>query len=332
MGLEDVATNALFFILSHSTSARSAFSDFLGDDGIPLPIAKVEPWAADAHGAVPDMVCRDENDNQVAFIEAKFWAPLTHHQPVTYWKALPCDRPAVLLFLVPDDRIAPSSLWDKLVDRLRDAGHELRFADRRESLLTAPSKVCQRRLMLTSWQLLLDRMAQRTKEDGDTQACFEIAELQGLADDAIAGDNPRRPDNLKLLIADAVKRVEQSGWANTDGLSAGGGFDYYARYLRLAGASAGLRIDYGAVKQTPDKLLWLWFYRDLYASISVEVVGSTLGKLEETELEWRSGELYLPIILPVAADRDAILNSIVSELERIAQRIDPNGPTYREAC
>ena len=81
--LEDVATDTLSFILSRSKSARDALSEFLGDEHGPLSIAKVEPWLADEHGAVPDMVCLDENANRVAFIEAKFWAPLTHHQPVT---------------------------------------------------------------------------------------------------------------------------------------------------------------------------------------------------------------------------------------------------------
>ena len=57
IGLEDVATDALFFILSHSASAKLALSDFLGSEGDPLPIAKAQPWAADAHGAVPDLAC-----------------------------------------------------------------------------------------------------------------------------------------------------------------------------------------------------------------------------------------------------------------------------------
>ena len=82
-------------------------------------------------------------------------------------------------------------------------------ADRRESLLTASAKIGQQRLILTSWDLLLDRMAQKAKDDGDNQACFEIAELQGLATDVTAAENPRRDENLKKLIADAVKRVEQ---------------------------------------------------------------------------------------------------------------------------
>ena len=138
VGREDVATDALSFILSRSNSAKRALSELLGDDRGPLQVAAARPWGADALGAIPDLACFDEDDNLVALIESKFWAPLTHHQPVTYWERLPVDRPAVLLFLAPDYRIDSGSLWDSLTDRLHSAGHELGPADRRESLLTAP--------------------------------------------------------------------------------------------------------------------------------------------------------------------------------------------------
>ncbi len=284
--IEDVATNALSFILSRWDSARRVLSELLGDGCSPLPIAKAEPWRPNAHGAVPDLACLDGDDNLVALIESKFWAELTYHQPVTYWEGLPNNRPTVLLFLAPDYRVEESSLWDELVGRLSRKGHELGPVDRRKSLVTAPAKVGQRRLMLTSWELLLDWMAQRAKKDGDTQACFEIAELRGLADSAIAGEKPTRDENLKGLIADAVKRLKQSGWANTDGLQTGEGHDYYARYLSLAGASAGLRIDYKAKKRM-DKPLWAWFYRESATGVSVEAVRSSLGSLAE-DLDWLS--------------------------------------------
>ena len=172
IGLEDVATDALFFILSHSSFAKEALSEFLGDEHGPLPIAKAQPWSTDAHGAIPDLACYDEDGNLVVLIESKFWAPLTHHQPVTYWQGLPTHNRAVLLFIAPDYRVDQGTLWDELEVRLRDAGHELSPADRDNGLIAAPAKDGQRRLMLTTWQLLLDRMAQRAKEDGDTKACF----------------------------------------------------------------------------------------------------------------------------------------------------------------
>ena len=81
--------------------------------------------AAIEHGAIPDLACLDEHDNVVAFIESKFWATLTDHQPVTYWHALSAAKPSVLLFLAPHRRIESGSLWDQLVDRLRKADVEL---------------------------------------------------------------------------------------------------------------------------------------------------------------------------------------------------------------
>ena len=337
-GLEDAATDALRFILSRSASARQALSEFLADDGRPLPITKVETWAEVAHGAVPDLVCRDDADTVVAFIESKFWASLTHHQPVTYWRELPDDRSSVLLFLAPKYRVDEGWLWDELVNRLQEAGHELGPADRQESLVTASANVGNRRLMLTSWESLLERMADKSKEGGDDQACFEIAELQGLAADAVEVDNPRHDDNLKSLIADAVKRLEQSGWGNTDGLGVGAGyiwhrskkFVYFGRYLRLAGASAWFGIDYTAAKQI-DKPLWLSFYDGGSASVGLEAVRDRLGKLTEPGLEWRSEEACVSIDLPSGADHEAILEAMVTQVTSIAMRIDPKGPTYREA-
>ena len=331
IGLEDVATDALFFILSHSAPARQALSDLLGYEGDPLPIAKARPWAADAHGAVPDLACLDDDDNLVALIESKFWAPLTRNQPVTYWEGLPVDRPSVLLFLAPEPRVDQGGLWDELVERLRNACHELEPAKRKGSLITAPAKAGQRRLMLTTWRLLLDRMAQSAKDDGDARACFEITELQGLAASVIAGDNPQRDENLKRLIADAVNRVERSGWANTAGLTVGVGYNYYARFLRLAGANAWLGIDYEAVKQMPDKPLWLSFYGGSNADVDLDTVRGVLGGLAEPDAEWRRGQARVPITLPEGADHEATLDAIVAELERVAHRIDPKGPTYGES-
>ena len=330
IGLEDVATDALFFILSHSAPARQALSDLLGYEGDPLPIAKAQPWAADAHGAVPDLACLDNDDNLVALIESKFWAPLTRNQPVTYWEGLPDDRPSVLLFLAPEPRVDQGGLWDELVERLRNECHELEPAKRKGSLITAPAKAGQRRLMLTTWQLLLDRIAQRVKDDDDTQACFEIEELQGLAASVIAGDNPQRDENLKRLIADAVRRLERSGWANTDGLSVGVGYNYYARFLRLAGANAWLGIDYEAVKHMPDKPLWLSFYGGSNADVDLDMVRRALGDLAKLDGELRGGQVRVPITLPEGADHDATLDAIATELERIAHLIHPNGPTYNE--
>ena len=336
-GREDAATEALCFIVSRSDSARAALAEFLGLHGDPLPIASFSTQFL-VHGAYPDMVCHDEHGTRVAFIESKFWASLTHNQPVTYWDELADGRPGVLLFLAPAARVARTdrdSLWGELLERLRHAGHELGPADRREpeKLITAPSKDGQHRLMLTSWDVLLDRLTQRTVKDADFKACFEVAELRGLARDAIKNDDPIRDANLKQLIADAVTHLAGSGWANTEGLAVGGleGV-HWVRYFRLAGASAGLRIDYKAVKQV-GKPLWLWFWgdRDSLRLVEMDNVRERLGGLAEPGLEWLrpDTDICVSIELPASADREATLHAIVAEVERIAKIIRPDGPPYR---
>ena len=147
------------------------------------------------------MACFDDDDNHVAFVESKFWASLPPTNPLPM-QALPVDRPAVLLFLAPASRVAgrdEGSLWDLLWQRLRRDHHDLSPVDgqEREDMVTATSEDGQRRLMLTSWDVLLDKLADRAKKDGDRQACFELAELRGLAFDAIKDDVPVEDPNLR---------------------------------------------------------------------------------------------------------------------------------------
>ena len=194
----------------------------------------------------------------------------------------------------------------------------------------ASALVGERRLMLASWDLLLEKLAHKARDDRDCQASFEIAELQGLACDVTASENPRHDENLKKLIAKAVKCLEESGWANTERLTVGQGFEFYRRYLRLAGASAWLGVDYKAVRQMPEKPVWLAFYNDPDARVPRDAVSNCLGELAEPGVFWGNNNPRVPIPLPDGADIDATCDAIVAELVRIAKLIDPDGPTYRD--
>ena len=332
VGLEDVATDALSFILNRSDSAKAALSEFLGDADGPLTIEKVDTqFFLESSYSYPDMALKDTANNLMAFVEAKFWADLTHNQPVTYWEALPADRGAVLLFLVPQPRVDDDYLWDELIGRLRSAGHELRPDDRGKSVISASEPNGLRRLILTSWDLLLERLEQRIKRDKDTQADFEMAELKGLARVATQGSNTDDPDaEFKWLFKDVVERLVESGWGNTDGLAAGGGYGYCSRYFRLGGAGVGIfKVD-EVMKQTPDKPLLLAFFDRTDDPVGVEEVRTKLGDEIESRPKiagWVSPRV--PIILPSRTDPFAKRDALVSELERIAKIIDPDGPTYQ---
>ena len=94
---------------------------------------------------------------------------------------------------------------------------------------------------------------------------------------------------------------------------------------------AWLGIDYEALKQKPDKTLWLTFYSYHDTPVSMDAVSSRLGELAEPGSGWRSGQVCVPIALPTGADTGATLDAIVAKMERIAKLIDPAGPTYSES-
>ena len=330
-GLEDVATDALSFILTRSESARGALSEFLGDDGGPLPIAKAKTQAfLEESYAYPDIALEDSDGNLSAYVESKFWAQLTHNQPVTYWEALPKDKRTVLLFVAPQYRVDEPPLWDELVTKLREAGHQLGPAVRSEAGVYAESTDLPRRLILTSWDFLLRQIEQRVKQDGDAQAGFEIAELQALATAATEGDRPDRDENLKQLIADAVKGIVQTGWANTDGLGVGAWIGFYGRNLRFAGAFAWLGIVDAAKKHMPVSTLWLTINSNDSGYLSRDVARARLGDTAESREEWHGWmDITVPISVPHGVDTNATVEHIVAEMESIARLIDPDGPTYR---
>lgn len=329
VGLEDVATDALSFILNRSDSAKAAISEFLGDADAPLSIAKAETQSfLVASGTYPDMALHDSDDNLLAYVESKFWAPLTHNQPVTYWENLPTDKRSVLLFLAPQYRVDEPYLWDELIRRLRDAGHELGAKDEGNGRMMAAEVNGNRRLMLASWEHVLGLMAERVGRDGDEQAAYEMSELRGLASAAIEGKRDTSNDEFKLLLAEAVATLRESGWANTEGLTVGQGFGFYGRYLRLAGVNVWLGTVDEVAKQAPDKQLWLSFY-DGASKDRLNEVREKLGSRAESPpglLGWM--RLAIPVPFRQDAGWQVSLNDIVSELESIAKLIDADGPTY----
>ena len=295
IGREDVATDTLAFILEHSPAARSAFANFLsaGEPGPPA-ITEVQTQSTLSNGAAPDLACLGEDNKLLAFVESKFWAELTPAQPVAYWESLPADAPTTLLFLAPPYRVNRSSLWDDLTGRLNRAGHSLEITRTGDGLkiATGTAQNSRRRLMLATWGLLLDRLSQATLNSRDWQGAFEIAELQGLANSVITGGDSPPNDGFKILIRDVVKDVVASGWGNTDDFGVGDGFGYHTRYLRLAGALAGLGTDDNALAQMPDKPLILSFWHGQSShQVSLDEVRRRLGDEGQPGLGWRKGEV-----------------------------------------
>jgi hypothetical protein len=116
---EDVATDALVYLLKKHRIARTAFHSFVADEcGYTLP--KIYSVISRTKGpdGVPDIQISDENGVCCAIVENKFRAPLTEKQPVSYFNGLRTDG-GLILFVVPKDRIV--KLWSELRSRCEEA-------------------------------------------------------------------------------------------------------------------------------------------------------------------------------------------------------------------
>lgn len=329
---EDAATDALKFILNKSEAARTGLTELLSEVASGLqPVVSAKSQLSGEETGIPDLRCYDADRNVVALIESKFWAPLTTRQPVSYWRSLRSDTPSVLLVVAPSYRVTNTDrLWGELVSRLHESGFTLGGTQKTDTLVYASAVDDQRRLMLTTWDHLIDRMDPRAKFEGGGQTSFELAQLRGLAANVVANDDPRADDNLKRAIGDAIRRIRRSGWGATAGLGVSQNQNYYGNNVCLAGALAWLGIDYHRRRETPEQPLWLSFYSD-GGDVPRAKVRELLGSKGEPGSIWSPKDVSVQIQLPDAGtDSEAFLTAIVEQLETIGRLINQDGPTYAD--
>ena len=112
---EDVATDALAYVLESSDAARRGMTKLIR--GITPDLPSLRFQAQQVEGAIrPDLWGFADNEARV-FIENKFWAGLTDNQPTSCLQQLAAHRqPTLLLVVAPAAR--ERTLWRELLRRL----------------------------------------------------------------------------------------------------------------------------------------------------------------------------------------------------------------------
>lgn len=92
---ENLAVEALAHILRASATARRAMVEAVTAAGLELPGELTFDTQVSSDGlGQPDLVGFDDKRRGVLIVEAKFWAGLTEHQPVSYLQQLPVGIPS----------------------------------------------------------------------------------------------------------------------------------------------------------------------------------------------------------------------------------------------
>ena len=178
---EDVATDALAFVLQSSEAARDGMIKLLR--GIAPQLPELHFRTQQTKGSIrPDMWGYDPHGEARVFVENKFWAGLTDNQPVPYLHELAARPvPTVLLMVGPEAR--EESLRRELIRRLADDSMAVTSLDNTAVSVSYAFEVgADRFLALTSWPRLLAALSLAVGDDPATRS--DLAQLSSLCESA----------------------------------------------------------------------------------------------------------------------------------------------------
>jgi len=167
---EQVATEALAFLLQNSPSARRALERILHPAGQLNLCSAVSEHVAGEESR-PDIALLGPDGKPVAYVEGKFWAGLTDSQPTEYLRRLAEVGGSHLLFVVPERRIVP----------LR---HELMLRVATEAVPSRTNwlRIGALELGVVSWAGLLDAIESEAAAAGETGVVADARQLRGLCE------------------------------------------------------------------------------------------------------------------------------------------------------
>jgi len=324
---EDVATDALAYILSNSISARSTFAQLLNSWASVLPeYYWINQRSSTAGSGVPDLVLADEKDISRVVIEAKFTARLTSHQQGNYLsllrKSLENGESAMLAFLVPKSRMAHYQT------KLREA--------------YSTSEVCwesnhdgKARLFIRilNWQevLIAFDKAERGRELDvflkDLKRMCSVAEpdmFQELTEEEIAaiaepnGNLAARLRNFMILASELAKETLKEHRKRSS-LDDAWGPSWSGIYGKIAGEEAWIGVDTSAWSEHGVSPIWLEIDAGNRVSLFEKQL-TTMGKDVGYFIRNNGNQIAIPIRL-TRGSRDDVLENGCKQIDAVGARL-----------
>jgi len=326
---ENLATEALDYILKHSIVAKNALIEIFRSTGAMLPAdLNFFTQVADHDNAIPDLVGLSKENEQVVICESKFWAGLTDNQPVTYLKRLP----KLLIFVSPEKRIP--TLWAELLTRCNHAGMTPQETEQPSGKMRVAKLPEHQILAATSWRSVLESLHQALLTHGELDTASDVRQLQGLCNrmdtDAFL---PIRSKELAPAIAirnlqfnevvDSITdELVHRGMASIAGFRSTAFFEGYGRYMRVGEFGWLLQINsrywstlretplWLSVKHVPEKGNWT------YSSEAAERL-SPLHHENPPQLIRESDNLLIPLTMKFGVEKTQVIDSLLVQLDKV---------------
>lgn len=326
---ENLATEALAFILKNSPAASAAFVRSLNAAGADVPDGLTyETQQVGVENSIPDMKCFDSTGTVRVIVENKFWAGLTDNQPTTYLRELPDGQSSLLLFIVPETR--RKLVWDDLAARCQKAAVELAdFCSTTQIQISGVNDT--HKLGLTSWSYILSVLASATIEEHDAAAHNDVIQLRGLCDrmDAEAFlpftseelsnlEIPRRIMDLSCLPLDIVAEATKAGYCDTKSQRETPSRYGSGKYVKIGRFSPWLAFDAAAWRDLGTSPMWVQFYSDYNNLTEVRELLTPLRVTTPCLCFDFNGYICVPLMLPTGVEKDVVVRDAVAQVGRVA--------------
>jgi len=339
---ENLATEALTWLLRRSAAARSALVGLARTVGVDVPdeLTFVGQVGSPDTGR-PDVVGLDARNRERLLIEAKFAAALTDQQPSGYLQRLPPDVDGLLLVVAPTVRRA--TLWAEL----------LRAVPELAAVAPSPSAVpasgilsvkagVYTTLALVSWRSLVSRVLDALRAADEPLLARDAEQLLALTEAMdSAAFAPLRPGDLDMrtarqiaqlqLVIDNTRRriVADSLVAEPYGRSSHGRI-FYGWYMRSRKTKKAVWYGFLPRAWARHGLSPLWVQVAVSASWSRQRLLQALSGLHEVGqagmFEDNADSFLVPLTIPESAGEDEVAGSLRSQLEGVISRLDSAVP------
>ncbi len=335
---EDVATDALAYLLDSSGPAREGMNKLLHGIDPDLPTLRFRTQQSE--GSIrPDMWGYADGDPYV-FVENKFWAGLTDNQPVAYLEKLASYDPStVLLVVAPADR--ENTLWRELNRRLKNADIQVAETPCTAGVARSAKTSLGPTIALTSWTKVLTTLEHESVDD--PRARGDLNQLRALCDAAdteafapVSNEvltDQRIPAfilQLNSIVQQAVDSAVASQAVSVDGLRASSSGERFGRYLSMprthgAGAMLGVHLDlWKAHGTTP---LWLGFSQGEFGRADeVDRLIEPWATKNDILTVAHDQEFAIALDIPTGEEKEGVVRALVDRLEGIATVLEALPP------
>ena len=328
---EDVATDALAYVLESSEAARVGMTKLLSGILPDLPLLRFKTQQTE--GTIrPDMWGFDGADPRI-FVENKFWAGLTDNQPKAYLNQLAAyPKQSILLVIAPAAR--EHTLWRELSRRLFDAGISTNSINAPAGIANAVTTQLGPILALTSWTNVLSVLEHETVDDPGARG--DLVQLRALCDAADANaftpvtreelSDQRMPAfvlQLSSIVQSAVDLAVTEKAVCIGNLRPQASWDRTGRYVRLScdpygGAGAWIGVHFGLWKIHGTTPLWLVFSDGLFGrGQEVRPLIDTWAMQEGILTAASNHDIAVALEIPIGEEKSGVIRSLVDSLKAV---------------